>query len=176
MTHQRGIYDTSKVGRELTNWLTVKEFLASEELDEETLFDTIDGETELIEVLCAIKESALEDKAALTGLDGYLDDLKARKSRLEKTIKTKDAIILSTMERADINRIKGPLFTMSKGATAPKVIITEESDIPTRFFKVPDPVVDKTALKKALEDPEDKKTITGAELSNGGISLRTRIV
>jgi len=165
-------YNTTKISKELKSWEQVKEMLAGEDLDPQTLFDTLDGETELVEVLCAIKESALEDKAAVKGLDTYISDLQGRKSRIQKTIETKDSIILSTMERADISSLKSSLFTISKRSTPPKVIINDESEIPSSYWKQPDPVLDKKALKDALKDGE----VPGAQLSNGGIALSTRIL
>ena len=173
MKKQRGTYDTTNVSKELKNWIELQNLLADEELDEQTLFDTIDGETELVEALCAVKESSLEDAAAIDGISRFIDKLTQRKSRLTKTMKTKDAIILSAMERANIPNIKGPLFTISKKNTAASVIINDESEIPASFFKTAEPTLNKSEIKKALKAGEE---VPGASLSNGGIALSTRII
>lgn len=166
-------YDVKKVGEELTGWLRIKAMIEDDCLDEECLLDTLDGETELFEALCAIKESVIDNEIILVGLDEYIKKMQQRKARITNGIEMKNNIILSAMVSADIPTIKGPLFTLSKGRTAPKVVIINEADIPTKFWKPKDPTIDKAALKKALNDKED---IPGASLSNGGISLKTRIL
>lgn len=166
-------YHVKNVGIQLKKWQQVKDALAGDDLDIDTLIDTLDGETEIFEVLCAIKESALEDAMAIRSLDSFINDLKSRRARAEKAMKSKDAMILSAMERAEIPQVKGPLFTLSKRKVPPKVIINDEAEIPAKFFRSPDPVIDKNMIMEALKEKQD---VPGAQLSNGGITLSTRII
>lgn len=166
-------YHIKKVGEELSAWNKVKSMIEDDCLDEQCLMDTLDGETELFEALCLVKETVLEDEIILTGLKAYIEKLTKRAQRIVTGIETKNNVILSAMITANVPTIKGPLFTLSQSKTAQKVVVSNESEIPTKFWKSKDPIIDKVALKTALKE---KEIIPGATLSNGGVSLKTRIL
>lgn len=165
-------YNVYQVGKELTGWLKIKSMIEDGCIDEQCLLDTLDGETELFESLCGLKESVLEDEIIVEGMDKHIDIMNQRRSRIKNGIEKKNTVILSAMVTANIPTIKGPLFTLSQSCTAAKVVVTNEADIPTKFWKTKDPTIDKVALKLALKDGD----ISGATMSNGGISLKTRIL
>ena len=52
-------------------------------LDEDTISDTLEGITDLHEMIATVIRSALVDEALGSGLRGRLDDMKERLSRLE---------------------------------------------------------------------------------------------
>ena len=161
-----------KIRDELSKWHEIKDILKNEDLDAETLVDTLDGETELMEALCLVGESILEDQIQIDGLSAAIDKLSSRLHRFKTSTETKRNIILQAMDIAGIPTVKGPLFTISKKDTAPKNIITDESLIPSQYWKKPPPVIDKKLINEKISEGEE---IEGVERSNGGLSLTIRI-
>jgi len=174
MTHRQARQSVmvKKIGDELANYQRIKASLASEDLDAQTLLDTLEGETELHEACLAVAESAQDDEDLARAISARIADLQARKSRLEAAAETKRNIILMAMERADLETVKGPLMTLSRRAVPPQLVVDQDSEIPTEFWRTGDPKLDRKALKDALEAGQ---VIPGARLSNGGIGLTVRV-
>lgn len=168
----RGSYTVRKIGNELNRAVEIRKALAEHEDDPRLILDTIEGETDLAEACCVVLEEIHEDEVLLEGLKAKIAELGIRKGRVEKSIETRRNIILMAMEKAEIPTIRSPLGTMSAKPTPPKLVIGDEAQIPARFFKTPDPVLDKAALKAALDA---KEPVPGASLSNGGLTLSVRI-
>ena len=164
--------EIQKIRSELRDWQELADVLKNEDLDAETLVDTLDGETELVEALCIVGEAIIEDGILIDGLSLAIKKLTERKSRFENSVETKRNIILQSMDIAAIPQIKGPLFTMSKKLSKGKNVIVDESKIPSQFWKTVDPVLDKKKINDSIKDGD---TIEGVEKSNGGISLTIRI-
>ena len=72
-----------RVQAEVANTLRLKKILLVEfpDLDETTLADTLEGATNLHELLAYVVRSALEDEALATGLSLRLAELKGRLQR-----------------------------------------------------------------------------------------------
>ena len=138
---------------------------------EAMILDMIEGSSNLHEALGALSAEVIEAEIQLEGLKVVLGQLGDRKARIAKTIETLKAIQLAAMDKAGVKTSKGPLATLSVRPTPPKVIVTNEAEIPAAYFKTPDPTLDKSALGDALAAGE---TIPGAVLSNGGITLAFR--
>lgn len=159
-----------KVGHELRRAEEIRKWLR-EEGDPVLIFDTIEGETELHEAIAAVVEELAENNALITGIRSLEDSLAERRGRLEKSVATLREVITMAMERAQINALKTPLATLSIRPVPPGVLITDESQIPARFFKAKDPTLDKAALNKAVAAGE---AVPGTSLSNGGVTLSIR--
>ncbi len=84
-----------------------------------TLSDTLEGLTDLREMLAEIVRSALDDEAICRGLSTRLADMKARLDRLETRAKKKRALALRVMSEADIPKLAEPDFTASLKQGAP---------------------------------------------------------
>src|SRR5690349_18549947 len=72
------------------------------DLDAETLADTLEGITDLNEMLAEVIRSALEDEALAEGLSTRLKDMKARLERLSDRAERKRQLALSVMREAEI--------------------------------------------------------------------------
>ena len=156
---------------ELNRAVEIRRALAEHD-DPQLLLDTIEGQTDLAEACVVVFEETLEDETLLAGVDATIKTLQDRKSRIERSIATRRNIILMAMDKAGLQVIKAPLATLSMRETPPKVQISEEASIPSRFWKPADPKLDKAAVTEALKAGE---TVPGASLSNGGITLSIRV-
>lgn len=165
-------FTVTRIGDELFDALKIREALEGE--DPQLVLDMIEGSTNLQEAVCVVAEEIGEDEILLVGLKAHIAKLTERKSRIEKSIEDRRNIILSAMDRADIPTIKSPTATLTKRPTAAKVVVTDESLVPARFFIPQDPKLDKEALTEAVKALGPEESIPGAAMSNGGISLTIR--
>src|SRR5688572_28593354 len=144
---------------------------ADPDIDNLTLGDTLEGATNLKEVIGSVIRSALEDEAMAEGLKIRLEDMRVRLGRLQATAEKKREIALAVMEEADIEKILEPDFTVSVRAVTPGVVITNEADIPEWFWIPQAPKLDKRRL---LETLKSGTAVMGAELANTKITLAIR--
>ena len=171
MTH----YDVKRtVSSELNKHALLREKLIVEfpSADEETLADTLDGLTELSEVIAELLRSGLEDLALAKGLKGRVTEMQERLERFEIRAEKKRNLCLDAMERANIKKIAEPDFTASLRSKPVPLIITDVEQIPTMYFKPQPAKLDRGKLHDALARGE----IPGAVLGNPArtISIRTK--
>jgi hypothetical protein len=162
----------AKVTSELNRAVEIRRALAEHADDPQLLLDTIEGETDLAEACMVVYGETLEDEILLEGLTATIKSLQDRKARVEKSIDTRRGIILMAMDKAGLQTIKAPIATLSIRETQPRLNVSEEALIPSRFWKPADPTLDRKALAEALKA---KEAVPGASLSNGGISLSIRV-
>src|SRR3954468_21170250 len=74
-------------------------------IDQETLTDTLEGITDVREMLAEIIRSALDDEALAAGLSTRLSEMKARIERFETSAKRKRELALKAMDEADIPKL-----------------------------------------------------------------------
>lgn len=141
--------------------------------DEDAIRDTIEGETNLHEVICQVVEEISTATANVEGIKAHIEKLKARQERLEAGIETKRTAILNAMAIGEIKRLDAGIATLSRKPVPPKLVVVDESAIPSEFWKRADPTLDKKALTAALKD---EKQVPGAQMSNGGETLAIRFV
>lgn len=165
---------TYPLQREAHTWQELKRRLLASmpELaeDDETLFDTLDGLTELTDQIGALLRSANEQTADAEGIKAYVAQLTERKKRLEATAGKKRAIAQNFMRDCGIAKLSLPDFTASVRAVPPGVVIFSAESLPDEFVKI-ERVPDKAAIKKALKEG---RQIPGAQLDNGGETLSIR--
>lgn len=120
--------------------------------DDETLvLDTIEGETNFFEAVDRILGDIAEDDAMVDAIDGQVAALKARKERFKKRAETRKALLEQAWIVADLPKSERPMGTVYLSNRAPKVVIETESDIPTRYWKPADPVLDAKLLGDDLK-------------------------
>lgn len=140
-------------------------------IDDATLRDTLEGISDLPEILAAVLRSQLDDLALATALRSRLADMQARVSRLEDRAEKKRALVSSVMERADLRKLTEPDFTVSLRPTPAPLIVTAEAEIPQAYWKPQPPKLDRKALLAALAAGE---RVPGAGLGNGGVTIAVR--
>jgi len=141
------------------------------DLDDETLADTLEGITDLREMLAEVIRSALEDEAMAAGLSTRLADMKARHERFANRAKAKRSLVLDAMTAAEISKLTEPDFTASTRASRPALEVISEERIPNLYWKPQLPKLDRQGLLAALKDGA---TIDGVELGPRSMQLSVR--
>ena len=139
--------------------------------DEDTLLDTLEGITELNEMIAAVIRSALVDEALQIGLRSRLDDMKQRLGRVELRSEKKRQLALEAMSEVGLRKLEQPDFTASVRAGSPALIVVSECDIPQTYWVPQPPRVDRQAL---LADIKRGDEIPGVQLSNPKPTLTVR--
>jgi len=99
--------------------------------------------------------------------------MQERLKRIESGAENKKALVTDVMERARLKKITAPEFTVSLRASAPKLVILQEDDIPDTYWKPQPPKLDRQSI---LADLKTGQALTGATLDNSTptISIRTK--
>lgn len=141
------------------------------DLDEETLGDTLEGMTNLHDLMAELIRSALTDEALAEGLKARIGDMKGRLQRLEERAERKRALVLRAMTEADITKFTAPDFSASLRQGAPALDIATEDLIPAAYWKPQPPKLDKLTLLAALKNGV---AIAGVALSPPRMQLNIR--
>lgn len=155
------------------------EILGEEAADAETVRDAIEGETGLFETICAVVGQIGEDEASAEGIKAYVGKLNTRKSRLERrgellrtalmnALDTLDgeehkidrtniaaAIMARAMEALTSGKLDATVATVTLKATPPKLNLVDEAEVPSQYWKTPDPELDRASLTRDLKNHRD---------------------
>lgn len=162
-----------KLGQQLAHHEYLREQLAEKfpDEDEKTLHDTLEGMTDLTDMLAELIRSSLDDKAFVIALKERMADMKERYERFENRAQKKRDLVWTTMERAGIKKIAMPDFTAGLRAGRPSVIITDEGQIPKQFWIAQEPKLDRRLISDVLKVG---KEIPGTTLTNTSPTLSVR--
>ncbi len=139
--------------------------------DEELTADTIEGETSLHESIAAVMGMVTDAEILEEGLKAKIAQMEGRKTGIGRRIDSLRTIIAQAMEIGGIKTLPLPEATLSFANVPPKLIVTDESLIPTRFWKAQDPTLDRKAMNEAIKAGEE---IPGTSRTNGGTTLKIR--
>src|SRR5215471_8101451 len=118
--------------------------------DEETLRDTLEGITDLHEMIAAVIRSALVDEALQAGLRTRIEDMRQRLTRLAERGLKKRRLALEAMNEAGLKKLEQPDFTASARVGAPPLVINSETDIPENYWIPQPPKLDRQTLTSDL--------------------------
>lgn len=139
--------------------------------DIELIRDSLEGQLDLHEIIRALAAGIGEDLAFIAGLKEYRETLNTRIARFEERIKLRQGLIQSGMEIGELSSLESDLATVSLRRVPASATITEEADVPTKYWKPQPPKLDKKAVLDALKDKQD---VPGATLNNGGQTVAIR--
>lgn len=142
------------------------------DLDEQTLTDTLEGATDLSEIVAAVVRSALIDEALSEGLKGHIEALQSRLKRLTERADARRQIARDAMLEVDLKKITAPDFTISVRSGSPALLVTNEGAIPRAYWRPRDPHLDRLAL---LNDLKRGVVVDGVALSNPAPVLSVRV-
>ena len=111
--------------------------------------DTLEGITDLHEMIAAVIRSALVDEALHAGLRLRVDDMRERLSRLELRASKKRSSRFDAMNEAGLTKLEQPDFTASTRAGSPALVVIAEDKIPEAYWLPQPPKLDRQAICSA---------------------------
>jgi hypothetical protein len=158
---------------ETTKYQLLRERLLYEypEADDETLQDSLEGITNLHEMIAAVIRSALVDDALQAGLRTRLESMRQRLTRFDQRGAKKRQLALEAMVEAGLTKLEQPDFTASARAGVASLVIVSENLIP-QAYRIPQPA--KLDRQSLLADLKRGRDIPGAELGNPKPTLAVR--
>jgi len=153
------------------NLLKERLLLLYPSFDQETLLDTLEGITNLHEMIAAVIRSALVDEALQAGLRIRLDEMRQRLSRLAERGLKKRQLALEAMNEAGLKKLEQPDFTASARLGAPPLVVTSEQAIPEAYWLLQPPKLDRQTLTSDLRRGDQ---VPGACLGNAAPILTVR--
>lgn len=139
--------------------------------DEDLRAGMIEGSTEALDVLAKIVGQALEARTLAGGCGITIDALRKRASRLERREEAMRALAMRILIAAGLTKAELPCASVRIRAGTPKVIVTNEDEVPDTYFRVKREI-DKSTIRDLLKNGE---FIPGVELSNGESVLNVRV-
>ena len=131
------------------------------DLDERTLLDTLEGATNIVEMLGAAIRTAVYYGHVIEMQKRRKAELELRQERTEAEMYRLRDKVRDIMLRLDIKQLRQDDFTASLRATPPKVIVTDETLIPADYWELR-PHLNKQFLLDRLKDGAQ---VDGAMLS-----------
>ena len=142
------------------------------QIDEQTLADTVEGLTDLHEIIAAIVRSALADEALATGLKGRIAEMEERLERLKDRASKRRQIAKDVMLELDLKKITAPDFSVSIRPGMPALQVLNEDAVPSIFWQ---PVEPRLKRQELLTELKEGAEIEGVALSNPEPVLSVRV-
>jgi len=98
--------------------------------------------------------------------------MNARADRFAQRAERARALLEQALTIADLKKVERPAATLSLSNRAPRLIVMDESAIPSRFWEAPPPRLNKRGVAEALKAGEP---VPGVSLSNAAPTLTMRI-
>lgn len=143
------------------------------DLDEQTIADTLDAESGLVEKSQSVAFVIRNMEAFAAAVKAEADAMTERAKQAQKRADSIKAYLHSCMTLAGVQKIEHPQFTLSIAKNPASVQILDDKQIPAKFMRQPVPppaAPDKKAIKAAIEAGED---VPGVKLAQG-TSLRIK--
>ena len=143
------------------------------QIDEQTLADTVEGLTDVHEILAAVVRAALADEALATGLKCRISDMQGRLDRLQDRAAKRRQRAKDVMVELDLKKLNAPDFSASIREGMPSLIVLNADAVPSIYWQPSEPRLKRQELAYELKQGAE---IEGVALSNPEpvLSVRTR--
>jgi len=154
---------------------TIRDRIRAEDpqIDEQTLADTVEGLTDVHDIIAAIVRAALADEALATGLKNRIAEMQDRLVRLQDCAAKRRQIAKDVMVELDIKKITAPDFTASVRPGMPALLVLDETAVPSIYWQPVAPRLNRQGLLNELKDGADIKGVTLSD-PEPVLSVRTR--
>ena len=162
-----------RISNEISVYRYVREQLCEKfsDIDDDTLTDTLEGLSNLPDLLAGVLRSALSDRDLADALKSRIHAMRDRHERLEGRYERKREMAREAMERAGMKRLMQPDFTVTLQATQPPLVVTDEGAIPEGYW-LPQPArLDRVSLRAVLHSGE---AVPGATFGNRKLTVVLR--
>ena len=162
------------IGFAATTYRAIRDRIRAQDpqIDEQTLADTVEGLTDLHEILAAVLRAALADEAMATGLKCRISDMQDRLVRLQDRAAKRRQIAKDAMVELDLRTLTAPDFTVSLRAGLPALVVLNEDAVPKTYWEPGEPRLRRQALAGDLKEGAE---VAGATLSNPEPVLSVRV-
>lgn len=141
------------------------------DIDDETLQDTLEGLSELPDLLKAIVRSCLLDEAFASGLKGRLSEMKGRLDRFIEQSSRKRELVCESMIRSGLSKLMADDFACSVRQGPTRLEVLDEAKISGPYLIPQPPRLDRVGLLSALKQGQ---VVEGASLIEGQPHLHVR--
>ena len=140
--------------------------------DEETLLDTLDGETDILDIADALIREMTEADAMSDAAHAQAQALLTRSGRFAARVEARKKALGALLDATGTKKLERPQATVSRRAGAISVRITDEEAVPTQLCTIKTiRTPDKKSIRAMIEAGE---AVPGAELVRGedGVTVR----
>jgi hypothetical protein len=138
--------------------------------DEKLYLDTLEGETDLLEIARALLAEIEEDEGIEAALACQINDRQARRGRAAHRNVVRRNALAALLDCARLDKLVLPEATLSVRRVPPKPVVTDETAVPDGLCKLTRRP-DMAAIKAEVESGA---AVPGVSLDNGGVSLTIR--
>lgn len=167
--------------------------------DPDLVADMISGETDLEGFVGHVLEFILADEADLEGIKAHHKRIAERRRRLESRVERLRTLLASVITLLPERKYRHALALVTAFDVDPRVIVQDESAIPSHFWIQQEPKLNESGIRKLLlqrqkrldelarclteeerearreEVDHDCPAVPGVSLGNGEISVRIRV-
>jgi hypothetical protein len=142
------------------------------QIDEQTLADTVEGLTDLHEIVQAVIRAALADEALARGLKCRISDMQGRLDRLQDRASKRRQIAKDVMVELDLKKLNAPDFTASIREGTPGLMVLDEEAVPSIYWQPSEPRLKRQELAYELKQGAE---IAGVALTDPEPVLSVRV-
>lgn len=142
--------------------------------DEDLFLTTLDGETDLLDLIDAQIEALHHDDALAEAIKARVADYKARADRIEMRAHARKLALKALLDAAGMRKVERPLATVSIRPGSLAVQIADEAEVPSQLMREKvTRAPDRAAIRAQIEAGAD---VPGCALVRGEdvVSVRVR--